>query len=65
MADRVDLYRHIPPPGENIPISVEPFPGEELIPTKDEIEGVVKQLHNHHSGGTSWMRSEHIKRWLV
>ena len=37
-AERVDLYRHIPPLGENIPVSVEPFPVEDLVPTEDEIE---------------------------
>ena len=32
-AEQVDLYRHIPPPGENIPVSVDPLPVEELVPT--------------------------------
>ena len=30
-SERVDLYRHVPPPGENIPVSVEPFPVEDLF----------------------------------
>ena len=41
-AERVDLYRYITPTGENIPISVEPFPVEDLVPTEDEIEWAVK-----------------------
>ena len=24
-AERVDLYNYVPPPGENIPVSVDPF----------------------------------------
>ena len=56
----VDLYRHIPPPGENIPISVDPFPVEDLVPTEDEIEGLVEWLQNHRSGGPSEMWAEHL-----
>ena len=36
-AERMDLYHHVPPPGENIPVSVEPFQVEYSVPTKDEI----------------------------
>ena len=32
MAERVDLYRYIPPLGANIPIYVEPFPVYDLVP---------------------------------
>ena len=38
MVDRVDLYRYVPPPGENIPVSVEPFPVDDSIPTEDYIK---------------------------
>ena len=38
----VDIYRHVSPPGENIPVSVETFQVEESVPTKDEIEWEVK-----------------------
>ena len=38
------LYRHIPPPGENIHVSVDPFQVEDLVPTEDKIEYVVKRL---------------------
>ena len=64
-AERVDLYRHIPPPGENIPVSVEPFPVEDLVPTEDEIECAVKWIQNHRSGGPSGIRDEHLKGWLA
>ena len=36
-AEQVDLYCYIPPPGENIPVSVEPFLVEESVPTDDEV----------------------------
>ena len=40
-ADQVDLYSYVPPPGENIPVSVEPFLVDDLVPTEDEIEWAV------------------------
>ena len=36
-AQWVDLYRHIPPRGDNIPVSVEAFLVEDSVPTEDEI----------------------------
>ena len=60
----MELYSYVPPLGENIPISVEPFPVENLVPTEDKIEGAVKRLRNHSSGGTSGMWDEHLKGWL-
>ena len=50
--EQVDLYRYVPPQGENIPVFVEPFQVDDSVPTKDEIECAVKQLRNHRSGGT-------------
>ena len=41
-AERVELYSYFPPPGANIPISVEPSPVDDLVPTEDEIEWVMK-----------------------
>ena len=35
MADWVELYCYIPPPRENITVSVELFPAEDLVPTED------------------------------
>ena len=63
--ERVDLYSYGQPPVENIPVSVDPFPMDDLVPTEDEIEWVVKRLQNHRSRGASGMRAENIKRWLV
>ena len=64
-ADCVDLYRHIPPPGDNTPISVEPFPVEDLLPTEDKIKWAVKRMRKHRSGRPSEMRSDHLKGWLA
>ena len=36
-ADRVELYSYVPPPGANIPISVDPFPVNDSVPTEDKI----------------------------
>ena len=65
MAERVDLYCHVPPPGENILIFVEPFPVEDSVPKEDKIEWEVKWLQNHRSGGPSGMRDENLKGWLA
>ena len=62
--DQVDLYLHVPPPGENIPVLVDPFPVEDSVPTEDEIEWAEKRLQNHRSRGPSRMRAEHLKGWL-
>ena len=64
-AERVDLYIYVPALGENIPVSVDPFPVDYLIPTEEEIEGGVTRLRNHHSRGPSGMLSEHLKGWLA
>ena len=64
-AERVDLYSYVPPPGENTPVSIEPFPVYDSLPTEDNIEWVVKRLQNNRSGGPSGMRAEHLKVWLA
>ena len=60
----MDLYSYVPPLGANIPISVEPLPVDDLVPTEDKIEWAVKRLQNHRSRGTSGMRNKHLKGWL-
>ena len=49
-AERVDLYMYVPPVGDNIPVSVDPFPVEDSVPAEDEIEWSVTELKNHCSG---------------
>ena len=65
MAERLELYSHVPPPETNIPIFVQPFLVDNSVPTEDEIEWAVTQLRNHLSRGASGMREEHLKRWLA
>ena len=36
-AERIVLYHQVPPPGEKIPISVEPLKVEDLVHTEDKI----------------------------
>ena len=64
-AEWVDLYRHVPPPGEKIPVSVEPFSVEDSVPTEDDIEWATKQLCNHCFEALSGMRAENLKGWLA
>ena len=64
-AERVELYSYVPPLGANIPISVEPFPVDDSVPTEYKIEWEVKRLHNQRSRGPSGMRAEHLKGLLA
>ena len=63
-AERVALHHHIPPPGENIPVSVDPFPLDELVPMEDNIEWAVRRIRDNRSGGPSIIRVEHLQQWL-
>ena len=62
--EQVDLYQYVPPLGENIPVFVEPFPVEDLVPTEEEKKWTVKRLRNHCSAGPSGVRAEHTKVWM-
>ena len=44
MADPVDLYQKVKPPGENIPLSVDPLQLEDLVHIEDEIDWVERPL---------------------
>ena len=59
--ERVDLYCHIPTHMENIPVSVEPFQVDEMVPTEDNIEWAVKRQPKHRSTPPSGMHTEHLK----
>ena len=43
-ANRVALYSRIPPLGDNIPITIEPFAVKDGVPTEAEVEWAVKRL---------------------
>ena len=36
--ERVALYSYVTPPGENIPVSVKPFPEDNSVTEEDKIE---------------------------
>ena len=64
-AERVALYSRVPPLGDSIPITIEPFAVEDRVPEEGEIEWAVKRLQNNRAGGPSRMRAEDLKGWLA
>ena len=64
-AEQTELYRRVPPPGENIPVTVDPTHIDDSVPTEDEVEAAVKKLRWNRSGGPSRIRAEHVKGWLA
>ena len=64
-AERVVLYSRVPPPGENVPVQIEPFEVEDKVPEEVEIEWAVKCLRNNRSRGASRMRAEPLIGWLA
>ena len=63
-ADHAELYAHVPPLGQPIPIEVSPFPVDDNIPGEEGISKALLQLQLHRSGGLSGMRSEHLRTCL-
>ena len=61
----MELYRRVPPPGENIPVNVDPSNIDDSVPTEVEGEEAVKKLRRNRSGGPSGIRAENIKGWLA
>ena len=53
-AERVALYSYATSPGENIPITIQPFQVNDLVLEEVEIEWAVKRLRNNRSGGGVW-----------
>ena len=45
--ERVELYSHMPTPGDNIPVTVTPSEIDDLVPTEDEITEAVKKLRRN------------------
>ena len=50
-AKRVDLYIYVPPPGENIPVTITPADVDDSVTKEDEIVEAVKKLRRNRSGG--------------
>ena len=42
--ERTQLYSRVPPPGDAIPVTIEPFAVEDGIPSGAEVEWAVKRL---------------------
>ena len=59
------LYSRVPPPGDSIPVEIEPCEVEDGVPDEGEIKWAVKNLRNNRAGGPSRMRAEDIKGWLA
>ena len=53
------------PPGDNIPVAIEPFAVEDGVPEEEEIEWEVKRLRNNRAGGPSRMLAGNLKVWLA
>ena len=52
-AERSKLYSQVPPPGDTIPVTIDPFEVEDGVPTEAEVEWTVKRLRNNRAGGPS------------
>jgi len=48
--ERVELYEKVPPPGDPIPINIEPFEINDEAPGEVELRGVVRGLQNGRAG---------------
>ena len=59
------MYSCVPPPGDNIPVAIEPFKVKDSVPENGGIEWAVKRLRNNRSGWPSQIQAEHIKGWLA
>jgi hypothetical protein len=62
--ERIDLYARVAPPGQSIPINVEPTPVDDSVPDDAEIRSKVKGMSNGRAGGASKLRAEDLKSWL-
>ena len=66
-AEREEIYRHVPYPGELIPVEdpPSPFSEDDYIPEDEEIAWEVLRIHLNCSGGPSGMQAEHLYQWLI
>ena len=60
-AEREQLYSRVSPPGDAIPVTIDPFRVEDGVPSEAEVEWAVKRLRNNRAGGPSRMRAEDLK----
>ena len=64
-AERKDLYRHVPPTGEPIPVEDLTLLVDHEIPEGEEIAWEVRRIRLNRSGGIPRMRAEHLRQWLI
>ena len=62
--EEVALHHHIPPLGENISVSVDPFTWYESVTMENDIEWAVRRLRDNRSSSPSGIRVEHLQQWL-
>ena len=62
--ERAELYAHVPPLGQHIPIEVPPFPVDDNIQGEEDIAKAVLRLRLHRDRGPSGMRAKHLRMWL-
>jgi hypothetical protein len=63
-AERIELYRQRDPPGDLLPINIDPIPVDDGTPSEGEIRVAVAGLSNGCAGGASGMHAEDVKAWL-
>ena len=59
--ERVDRYQKVSPPGDLIPINVELFDTEDLVPEDTKLREVVAGLRNGRVGDSRGIKAKHIK----
>jgi hypothetical protein len=64
MAERIELYMQQDPPGEPLPINIDPIPVDKGTPSEEKIRVAVAGLSNGHAGGALGMHAENVKAWL-
>jgi hypothetical protein len=63
-AEHVELYRQQDPPGDPLPININPIPVDDRTLSKGEIRVAVAGLSNGRAGSALGMRAEDVKAWL-
>ena len=63
-AEREELYRRVPPPGNPAPINENPTPVKDATSGAVELRERVMNLRNGLTGGASEIRPEYMNEWL-
>ena len=65
MEEQVDIYCHVSPPGQPIPMGDLNFLVDDSITEDKETAWEVRRIRLNHSGGLLGMKAEHLRQWLV